>query len=549
MSNTAALWILLLFLILNSIKVTLFNQYVLGEWESVNILHRFVYTILYMTLICIGLNMSSKTLLAGFYIIQAAYIAICLSYANFYHYVLHLLQGLKLIRESFNAALHKSVPRYTNQLIAIIDLPVFILFFMIYEKSTFSIISLPCEKYIISAGIISIIAMEIINYFKGQSIIQLIKTYPESELLVIANYGTLVNILVDLCKFHRYDKIVKQYDYGKPETLKGTALNMPNIIIIQMESLDSNSINLCHDGGYVMPYLHSLTEKSIYYPYTMNYHKAGGTSDAEFSIINSVEPLSNFPSIKIPSYDYVNSFVRLLSDNSYDTAAFHGNDASYYRRNHAFSNMGFDKFYDIEEMNLKEVGWGAPDHEVFNYAMGKIEQQGSPFFDYIITMSNHCRFTNALNYYHNESFDNIENIDVRNFYNSLSYIDVSLGSFVEKVRDLDRDTYIIILGDHTAGLKKNIYDEASIKLENRHLEFVPLIIITPDGISYKENEKVASFLDIAPTVLELANIHSEYHTYGQSLIERNDIGKKIPYRGYFFDRKQLYKEMEKHELA
>ncbi|MGE5473282.1 MAG: LTA synthase family protein [Ignavibacteriales bacterium] len=438
--------------------------------------------------------------------------------------------------------IHKSAPRNANQLIAVIDLPVFM---YLYVKHNQFLKTMHYEDNIILACLVLILVIESINFLKGKSLIQLIKRYPQSESTVVENYGTLINMLIDFCMFHNNDEIAKQFNYGEPKTIKSESLKKPNIIIIQMESVDSNSVNLTHDGSYVMPFLHSLTDKSIYYPYMMNYHKAGGTSDAEFSIMNSVEPLSNFPSIKLPSYEHKNSFVRVLSQNSYSTSIFHGNHASYYKRDYAFSSMGFDKFYDMEDMNLKDAGWGAPDHEVFNFVLEKMKNQSGPFFYYIITMSNHCKFLNVLNYYHNASFDGITNKNMRNFYNSLSYVDITIQAFVEEALAIDKETYIIILGDHTPGLKDKIYKQASIRMENRHLEFVPLFIISPEGTIYKENEKVVSFLDIAPTVLGFANICSQYSTYGESIIPPLNADGKIPYRGYLFDRRQLYNAVGK----
>jgi phosphoglycerol transferase MdoB-like AlkP superfamily enzyme len=262
----------------------------------------------------------------------------------------------------------------------------------------------------------------------------------------------------------------------------------PNIIAIQAESLDANAVNLYCGGFPVMPFLHALKEKSIFYPYMMNYHKAGGTSDAEFSVLNSVEPLGNYPSIKIPFYGHDNSFVKVLASHSYRTAVFHGNEGGYYQRHMAFASMGFEKFYDLQAMGLRHVGWGAPDHEVLKYVLDQMaEERERPFFYYIITMSNHCRFTNALNYYRNPRFDSIRNKDLKLYCNSLSYVDNTVRVFAEKV--MERGTCLMIFGDHTPGLKKKTYAEASLELKNRRLEFVPFYLLTPDGTTYQEEAK------------------------------------------------------------
>jgi len=528
-----------LFLILNSIKISIFNLYVMQERKPVTFCCKFIYTFVFMMFIFTGVFLNSRILFGVFYLLQLIYMNICISYYNFYYYFLHFPQSLKLIRETLDVVRHNSVPRNLNQLLAITDLPVFLWVFAFYDPSSL----LEMRPYFVFgflAGILVILFYELIHAARGQSLVQLFKTYPGSELQVVSNYGTLTNTIVDFSLFPNYRKITEQFEYGKPKNLKPKTKDRPNIIVIQAESLDSNAIQLCYQGKHVMPFLHALSEESIYYPYMLNYHKAGGTSDAEFSIMNSVEPLGNFPSVKIPLFKHENSFVKILSQNSYHTSVFHGNLGTYYQRNIAFPRMGFDTFYDITAMNLTEVGWGAPDHEVFQFVLEKMERQSSPFFYYLITMTNHCRFTNVLKYYQNHDFELIKNRDLRNFYNSLSYVDQTLKSFAKKVQSLGKESYIIILGDHTPGLQKKLYCEASLTAEKRHLEFVPLMIITPNGKAYRENTSVASFLDIAPTVLELANIETEFKTFGSSLLSLDFYNEPIPYRGYFFDRKNLY---------
>lgn len=542
------LWTFFLFISVNCIKLTVSSVYMTQERNPANVLFRFVRTLALTILLYTVLFSRAIVPLAAFYVLQIIYLYISLSYFNFYHYYLHLLQSLMLLRESSALLLRRSVPRNINQLLALADVPVFLCVLEVFDGNALSSF-LDTHGYpLILVCIVVLLGAEAAKAMKGQFLLQLLKAYPASELQMVKSYGTLLNMVIDFCLYPTCKKISSQYDYGAAKQVRITSQSKPDILIIQAESLDANTVLLSHEGAYVMPFLHSLMESSIYYPFTMNYHMAGGTSDAESSIMNSVQPLRNFPSIKLPCYEYGNSFVRILSRNGYSTAAFHGNQAGYYNRASAFSGMGYDKFYGIEEMKLKNIGWGAPDHEVLDYVLEKAGQEASPFFYYIITMSNHCRFTNALKYHNDSRFAGIKNKDMRNFYNSLSYVDATLASFVKKIRTLDKDIHIVILGDHTPGLGKKIYKDASLAVDERHLEFVPLFILTPDDTLYREKELAASFLDIAPTVLELAGIQTSYPTYGGSLLPPGTLTGKIPYRDRFFDRRQLYREIEQKQI-
>jgi lipoteichoic acid synthase len=530
-----------LFLLTNSLKLTILNSYLVHDFKPFHIGTRFLKTFLLTSLLYIGFFFPSRALFTSFYVLQLVYFNIVIAYYNFYCYFLHIRQSLALIKESLEVARYHAVPRSSNQLLTLIDLPIFGLALTLYDEIVPAID--PYQKLAAISFPVFLAIVELIKLARKESLLNLINTYPGSEFRLVKNYGTLVNMLVDLSLFPSHKQMIKQFDYGKPQAYPHKEKKKPNFLIIQVESLDSNAINLQHNGQSVMPFLQALTRESIYYPYMLNYHKAGGTSDAEFSIINSVEPLGNFPSIKIPSYDCGNSFVRLLSENSYQTAVFHGNKKKYYRRDKAFAKMGFDLFYDIRTMNLQQVGWGAPDHEVFQFVREKLKTETDPFLHYLITMSSHCRFTNALHYFNNRNFASIPNSNLRNFYNSLSYVDNALRSFIQEVRALNKETYIMIWGDHTPGLPGKLYREASLKIAERHLEFVPLFILTPDNQVYQENASAVSFLDIAPTILALAGIEAEYASFGDCLVPPGRTSGKIPYRGYLFDRKILYESI------
>ncbi|MCR4435676.1 MAG: LTA synthase family protein [Clostridiales bacterium] len=530
-----------LFFLLNSLKITIFNMHITGSRGRGAAVHKFTFTLAFIVLAYTLPGFNSPVPFIVFYIAQCAYLYVNLSYYNFYHYFLHLAQSWALLFESLDVVLHFAVPKNPNLLLIFIDLPIFIYIAGGFIQNTAYLSQLHAFKGMgIAACLLIILAVETIKFLRGSSIVQLIKRYPDSEEQVVEKYGTLVNILVDMAVFKTEKDRIGRFTYGKKVLANKESRGKLNIVAIQVESMDANAVNARHNGSYVMPFLHSLIGKSVYYPYVLGYHKAGGTSDAEFSIINSLEPLSNFPSIKLASYDFHNSVAKTFTENSYHTAVFHGNWASYYNRDTAFARMGFEDFFDMERMGMKDVGWGAPDHQVFEYAAAKMKEERTPFFYYIITMSSHCLFTNVLNYYRNHQYNDIKDRTVRDYYNSLSYVDQSIRDFVEKIRSVDGETCIAIWGDHAPGIKSRLYNQASLDMEKRHLEFVPFFMITPDHRVHREREKAASFLDIAPTLLEAAGIPYEYRTDGESLLSPSGLKEPIPYRGDCYDRKGLY---------
>jgi phosphoglycerol transferase MdoB-like AlkP superfamily enzyme len=378
-----------------------------------------------------------------------------------------------------------------------------------------------------------------------------------SDVSVVKKYGLLTYNLVDLLNYRDARSQAQEFVYGPTfaaiaDTSSGDTVSIndslpafPDILIIQVESLDAYIVNYLHRKQFVTPYLSELSKKCMFFPYTLSYHAGGSTSDCEFSTLNSVEPLSNFPSIKLRNYNYANSLLTRLDRHGYSTIAFHGNRGTYFNRNFAFKKMGFQKFYDMFAMNIKEKGWGVPDDTVFAFVRSCLPSQKRPFFYHVITMSSHEPFTLIKPYFQAKRFNDIRDGAKRNYFNSMAYIDRELQRFVSSVKKTYPKTVIFIYGDHTPTLPKCAYKKAVIRLNDQSLEFVPLFIILPEKRVYHEKRYAASFLDIAPTVLAAAGIKDSIRTNGLNLLSTPLRNKEIPFRGHLYSRKFLYKKIAK----
>ena len=546
-NKTNYLYFLGIFIFFNIVKLTAFNCFIMYTVNAATISYKFAYTLLFCSLLYFFvLKVKSKLILTILYISQSVYIFAYLSYFSYFHSYLHLFQASALLTESVGPISHLSIPINYSMLVLFIDLPFFIFSITLYSKDfIWSMKEKVFLKHILFTSILILMCLETWNLYHKNFIIQLGENFYVKEPDIVARYGTIANNLNDVIFNYGGKNLTKKFQYGKPIASSTVSENKPNIIAIQVESMDSSVINKQYQGEYIAPYLHSLAEKNIYYPYTLSYHKAGGTSDSEFSVINSIEPLSNFPSIKLSSYDYPNSFIKPLVKGGYEALAFHGNEGSFYSRNEAYSEMGFIEFEDITKLGLSNDGWGAPDDKVFQAAFDKLKTETSPSFSYIITMSSHMPFTSATNYYHNKNYDSIYKNVVRDYFNSISYVDKSIENFITQVKSTLPNTYILIWGDHTPDIDSPDYTQASFTNEDKYFEFVPLIIITPDNTRYKEENVVASFLDISPTILKASGVEYNLFSDGNNLIDPKYENNKIPFKEKKYDGKDLFNEINK----
>lgn len=526
---------LFLFIFFNSLKIIIFHNklsflsfsYCIYTFSLVSLVFLIIFTF------------KSRIVAILFYILQFLYLATNYIYFSFFGIYLSPKLVYSLFEEGTITITEGAFPFGIFLLLFLIDLPLFIL---ILRKENFNFFSNLKLKYkIITFSFLILIIFLYIELKRTDS--REIRRHQElhEEFGIVEKYGLLIWQL-NLFGYEDYylEKIQKSQ-----RVVEGKGREKPgNIIFIQVEALDSFIVNLEWRGNKIMPYLSEISRKSIFYPYTLSYHFGGGTSDCEFSIINSVEPLLYYPSIKIFNYSYDNSFVKILKKNNYVAKAFHGNYSSFFNRKYAFKAMGFDIFYDLRNMNLHMKGWGAPDEDVFEFVLKELKKEKTPFFYHIITMSSHFPFVNVSNYYDNPALHHPER-EVRNYFISMNYVDKVLQKYVEEFLKIP-DTYIFIYGDHTPGLYFNAknYMPARLLLDFKKFEFVPLIIITPEGKVYEEKNLCASFLDIGVTALYASGVSFKYNTDGQNLFDFSLKDDNFSPYEKKYKRSELYKKIE-----
>lgn len=408
-------------------------------------------------------------------------------------------------------------------LIALVDIPGFVLYLIYFPqiKETFR---KKVSKLIFITSIIILLITETTFTLKNEGILNILSKISrdgislKEEKQLIAKYGTLFVNTLDI--LYLIDENIIYNHTKKYQKIKfnSNSLNK-NVILIQVESLDSSVIFTDYKGYPITPFLRYLTTNSIFFPVMVSYHFSGYTSDAEFAVINSIHPLKDIPSMRYWK-NFDNSLARIFKQNNYLTYAFHNNRGIFFGRKEAYTKMGFDKFFDIEEMGLEEKGWGASDEDMFNYIKNFLKTiKNTNFFVYIITMSSHGPFTIVQNYYTNSQFDNIEDIATKNYFNSINYVDKVLSNFINFIQKEIPNTIVFIFGDHHSSLQDNsIYRRSVAIINNKIIEIVPLFIILDNPKSIFYTNEAISQLSISPTVIKLTGIEGEIKTKGEILI-------------------------------
>jgi lipoteichoic acid synthase len=321
--------------------------------------------------------------------------------------------------------------------------------------------------------------------------------------------------------------------------LTGIAKNK-NVIIVQLESVQSLLLNKSIDGVEVTPNLNRLINDSYFFPNFYTQVGKGNTSDAEFIVNSSIYALGDESMSAATAGKVVPGLPRKLKEAGYYTATFHANEISFWSRKEMYEALGFEQYFDQDYFGKEDfIAYGVSDEILYKKTVEKLTELGNQkFYAHIIALSSHYPYDlppNKIPYVIKlpEAYD--DSI-VGSYIKSVSYADVALGVLFEELKaaGLYEDSIIVVYGDHQGVQTKN---ERDIALVNElvghdyqsvldHLN-VPLIIKVPSIDGGEKVTTVGGLVDVYPTLANLLGMDiSNEIVFGTDLInaKTNTIG-------------------------
>jgi phosphoglycerol transferase MdoB-like AlkP superfamily enzyme len=202
----------------------------------------------------------------------------------------------------------------------------------------------------------------------------------------------------------------------------------------------------------------------------------------------------------------------LLKKRGYLTQFIYGGESHFDNMKRFFLGNGFTDIQDAPTFtNPKFVGsWGASDEDLYAKAdtqFSKMHQAGKPFFSLVFSSSNHSPF---------EFPDNtitLVNTPKATRENAVKYADYALGKFFAKAKRSSywNDTVFLVVADHDA----RTYGNQAIPLKHFH---IPALILG-GGVTAHLDNRLASQLDLPPTLLSLAGISAVHPMIGHDLTQ------------------------------
>ncbi|HJE65135.1 LTA synthase family protein [Alcaligenes faecalis] len=291
----------------------------------------------------------------------------------------------------------------------------------------------------------------------------------------------------------------------------------PNLVLIVEESLGAQYVSNL-GGAKLTPELDKLAQTG------WNFRRAYATGTRSVRGLEAVS--AGFPPtvadavLRLPgSQTRFFTLAQLLKEQGYRSRFIYGGEAHFDNMKSFFLGNGFDELYEQSSFESPEfVGtWGASDEDMFNklhQLLGQDKEQ--PSLTLAFSVSNHSPWEYPAGRIQVEG-------DPATVENTVRYADWAIGDFFKKARESDYwdNTVFLIVADHDS----RVGGANLVPLRHFH---IPALILGA-GVPSRQDERIISQIDLAPTLLSLMGIESEHPMIGRDLTQQDSDRAMMQY--------------------
>ena len=319
------------------------------------------------------------------------------------------------------------------------------------------------------------------------------KTIPNAEafqllkkqLPTIANETTLRTIKNDTAELHK------------------------NVVLITIESYSAEFMKAYGSEKNITPFLDSLAQQSMQFT---NLYAVGNRTVRGLEAVTLCLPPSAAESV-VKRKDNKNKFStgNLFKQRGYNVKYMYGGDAFFDNMEDFFGGNGYTivdkKTFAPIEITFSNI-WGVCDEDMYNKAikvMNVEAKENKPFFNHIMTVSNHRPFT-----YPEGKIDISGKSKSRD--GGVKYTDYALKQFFKMASKQPwfKNTVFVILADHCASSS----GKTELPMDKYH---IPAFIYSPGFIPAQVETVLMSQIDIMPTLFGLLHFSYNSKFYGQDI--------------------------------
>ena len=369
--------------------------------------------------------------------------------------------------------------------------------------------------FVLSLGVIPFLAAKenseniFANELESNGIYKFYMAFMNSELDYFKFYKTIP-------KSEAYAQLKQQIPTISGENttrnIKGIGSEIhKNVVLITIESYSAEFLKVYGNQQNLTPFLDSLATKSLVFT---NLYAVGNRTVRGLEAVTLCFPPTAGESV-VKRKDNKNKFSTgsVFAQKGYAVKYMYGGDAFFDNMQDFFSGNGYaiidKKNFGPNEITFANI-WGVCDEDMYNKAIKVMHleaKQNKPFFNHIMTVSNHRPFT-----YPNNKID-IPG-DAKSREGGVKYTDFAMKKFFEMARKQPwfANTIFVIVADHCASSA----GKTELPLDKYR---IPAMIFSPGFIQPQKVTSLMSQIDVMPTVFGLLNFNYQSKFYGQDVLQ------------------------------
>ena len=287
--------------------------------------------------------------------------------------------------------------------------------------------------------------------------------------------------------------------------------NHKNVVLITIESYSAEFLKMYGNEKNITPFLDSLATKSLVFS---NLYAVGNRTVRGLEAVTLCLPPTAGESV-VKRVDNKGKFSTgsVFKQKGYNVKYLYGGDAYFDNMQDFFGGNGYEivdkKTFKPNEITFQNI-WGVCDEDMYNKAitvMNSEFKENKPFFNHIMTVSNHRPFT-----YPNNKID-IPG-DAKSRDGGVKYTDFAMKHFFNKAKKQPwfTNTVFVILADHCASSS----GKTELPVDKYR---IPAMIYSPGFIAPKHYTNLMSQIDVMPTVFGLLNFNYQSKFFGQDVLK------------------------------
>lgn len=285
-----------------------------------------------------------------------------------------------------------------------------------------------------------------------------------------------------------------------------------NVVLITIESFSADFMSAYGNNKNITPFLDSLATKSLQFT---NLYAVGNRTVRGLEAVTLCLPPTPGESV-VKREDNKNKFSTgsLFLQKGYNVKYMYGGDAYFDNMNSFFGGNNYaivdKKTFKPEEISFSNI-WGVCDEDMFKKAIGEMNneaKENKPFFNHIMTVSNHRPFTYPEN--------KIEIKEAKSREGGVKYTDYAIKKFFEmaKKQDWYKNTVFVIVADHCASSS----GKTELPMDKYR---IPAMVFSEGFIEPQKFNTLMSQIDVMPTLMGLLKFNYTSKFYGQDVFSSN----------------------------